>query len=345
MTTLIIGGGQLAYYLSKKIMGSIIASIDLPDWYEGEFWRIDIADENSVNSTLDSIRPNLIINTAGISSIPESFKDLGRCFRINLMGTIYVLDWVAKHPTTKFVQCSSVEAYCPRKIQTGEVFGVDKLNFNKEVIKDEQCLLKSNNPYGKSKAYSQDIVDLYRDTLNLDVSCAVFANFESKLRDDKFVTGKIIKFINECKKYGCVNASSYAYNDDAATYFHWGQHTMTTAAPFRVEKLVLGNIDSWRSWMHASEAAEGIVRIASYKKPGSWVFAGSNYSSVRYFCERSFELAGLKEIEPVMWTTSNHLKRDYEPSWVMASSKKARQELGWATTFTLDDIIKDMLSV
>ena len=321
MTTLIIGSGQLAYYLEKLYPDCYIAGLSPPMWHinmngkaHRKFVALDISNKEQVIKVLDDIMPDVIINTAGITSIPQSFHDIPKCFEINFMGPLYILDWIVDtSPETKFVQCSSTEVYGPRdfmlkpEVLTGTSF-IKEGESHHCLIKDERSPMSSHNPYGQSKIFSQNMVEFYRDIYKIKSSCAVFSNFESKMRDGRFVTSKIIGYIKRLQKNKGIGPLS------------------------------LGNIDSVRSWMHASEAASGIKCILESEKSGDWVFSGHVVASIKFFLEKAFEIARIPDFES-RYTIDLALKRDYEPLWIKPSSDLARVELDWQTTYSIEDII------
>lgn len=328
MKTLIIGSGQLSYYLEKEFPSSQIAGLSVPIWHDTKHFNgkpkkklvyLDIANRPDVEKFLSEFMPTIIINTAGITSIAESFRETPKCFEVNFMGPLYIMDWISTyHPTCKFIQCSSTEVYQPRDFSVnidllqGPNF-IDYGGMSHCLVKDEKSTLGSVNPYGKSKIFSQNMVEFYRDIHKLNASCAVFANFESKLRDHRFVTAKIISHIKRLKKNP------------------------------NLKPIGLGDLTSVRSWMHASEAAHAIKLISEREQSGDWVFAGSNISSIQYFLELAFKIAGVEDYQNHYYMDEG-LKREFEPLWVKPSADLAREELGWETTYSLEDIIKDMLS-
>ena len=209
-----------------------------------------------------------------------------------MMGPTYIMDWIYNcGAPTKFVQCSSIEMLDGSK-------------------KDEQSERGSNNPYGQSKWYSQNMVDLYRG-LGIKASSAILGNFESPLRSPNFVTGKIARYVRQ----------------------------VLDKRP--QEQLTLGNINSVRSFMHTKEAAEGILKIAARPTPGDWILAGNNMCSIKYFMERAFDLFGLNYKN--YYRIDEALVRQYEQEWVQPSSELAQKELGWIPEMTLDEIITDMV--
>lgn len=299
MNIIIFGGGQLSYYLVDMLAGRriVVASNSEPSWSSKniyEFERLDIACQGDTWRVLDRYRPSCVINTAAISNIPASFQNIPKSFAVNTMGPTYIMDWIYQsRSATKFVQCSSIEM-----LEGSET-------------RDEQSMRYSENPYGQSKWYAQNMVELYRG-LGVKASSAILGNFESPLRSDKFVTGKIVRYVR-----GVINKE-------------------------KLPLLQLGNIAANRSFMHAREAAEGILKILGNPKLGDWVLAGNNACSIEYFMERAFKLVGLDYKN--YYVVDKNLVRKYEREWVATSSKLAQEELGWHPEMSLDQIIQDMIN-
>jgi len=345
--TVIIGGGQLAYYLLKIWPDATLAAQARPVWHTGHYVPMDISKASHVNFALSSLEPDLIINTAAMSSLAQSFEKVPETFCVNLMGPLYIMDWMKDNNSkAKFIQCSSIEVYQARPVDievkdlTGEsFFEYDAVSYT--FIRDEQCVKDSTNPYGKSKILSQDMVALYRSKYDLDASCAVFGNFESKMRGPQFVTAKVVNYVKQLKHfYTTHKPKGITPNDNGSV--DMSIYINDTVRDLKYAKLELGNVNSVRSFMHASDAARAILCIAKGDKSGEWVFAGSNPLSIREFIERVFEIAGIPELNH-MWISSAQLKRRWEPEWVQPSSKLAQEEFGWVPRYEIDDIIKDML--
>ena len=331
----IIGAGQLAYYLVKnEYPDAKILSLNEPEWHDGKdssnIRLVDISKQSWLNEVLDDIRPDIIINTAAISSITESFCNIAKTFEVNLLGTVYLMDYLVanKDKNIKLIQCSSVEAVAARTKDLIPDYSdpnfIDYGGQFHEVVKDNQSKpTLPAHPYGVSKAVAQHLTDIYRKSYGIDVRTAILSNLESPKRSDTFLTSKVINYIKNLKIY--INKNNVN-----------GQ--LREAYP----KLKLGNLSSRRSFLHASDGAAAIRCLVETEESGDYVFAALSSHSVSEFVELAFKVADL-EAYNFMYESVNEFKRDYENEWVRICSKETQKKLGWAPKYDLEDIIRSML--
>jgi GDPmannose 4,6-dehydratase len=332
--TVIIGAGQLAYYLVKnEYPDALVLSIDEPSWIEelgAKYSSLDISQADMVVAKLDLIKPDLIINTAAISSIAQSFCDIPKTFEINLLGPLYLMEYMLNNKNIKLIQCSSTEAVAARTKDLTPDYSdptfIDYGGMFNEVVKDSESKpVLPAHPYGSSKAVAQHLTDIYRKSHGLDVRTAILSNLESSIRPDTFLTSKVINYIKQLKEY----------NNNKIT-------NGKAREPY--PKLKLGNLSSRRSFLHASDGAAAIRCLANAQEPKDYVIAAPSSHSVKEFVDRAFQLADMESYS-FMYESVSEFKRDYDSDeWVRICSKQTQKDLGWSPKLDLDDIIREMLN-
>lgn len=139
----------------------------------------DLSRPSEIADVIASIRPDVIVNLAGISSVAESWDHPERVAMVNgvAVGAMLEAAWqssLTRTSSVRFVQASSAE-----------LFGRTR--------DDPQTELSSicpASPYGASKAFAHHLVGVYR-ARGLAASSAILYNHESPRRPLSFVTRKI----------------------------------------------------------------------------------------------------------------------------------------------------------
>ena len=72
----------------------------------------DVVDKETFWCALGDFRPDAIVHLAGIAFVPQANSDPMNAWRVNLMGTLNLLEWVRlQKPDTKTIIVSSGEVY------------------------------------------------------------------------------------------------------------------------------------------------------------------------------------------------------------------------------------------
>lgn len=143
-------GSHIAAQLKEKV-GFKVLVIDRDasnqphtHWIADEIVDNDISSP-SCHAALSRLRPHAIVHCAGTSLVGPSVKDPGTYYRNNVLKTIELLDFMNKNQLNNIIFSSSASVY-------GETWAsICSENQHKNPI----------NPYGKTKAMIEDILDDY----------------------------------------------------------------------------------------------------------------------------------------------------------------------------------------
>ena len=108
------GNGFLGHNLSKKFLDKnhevIIIDNKKNNSSAAKFIRCDITDERSLNKIIIK-KKNIILHCAGQPSAAKSFEDPILDLKVNILGTLNILNWAKKNNTTKIIYASTFNVY------------------------------------------------------------------------------------------------------------------------------------------------------------------------------------------------------------------------------------------
>lgn len=274
----------------------------------------DLTDATNLIRIIQEVQPDEIYNLAAQSHVQVSFETPEYTANSDALGTLRLLEAIrilGLQRKTRFYQAS-----------TSELFGKAS-----EIPQNENTPFYPRSPYGVAKLYAYWITVNYREAYNIFACNGILFNHESPRRGETFVTRKITR---------------------AAVRIANGLQ----------KKLYIGNLNAQRDWGHARNYIEGMWLILQQNEPDDYVLATGETHTVRYFCEKAFDFAGL----PIRWIGKGvnekgiHAEtgdiiievdqkyfRPTEVEYLKGDASKARKKLGWQPTYTIDDLIKEMI--
>ena len=255
----------------------------------------DLTDTTSLRRILHRIHPDEFYHLAGQSHVGLSFEIPESTCELTAMGTLRILEILRDlNPSPRFLHASS-----------REIFGTPTCS-----PQNEETPVNPNSPYGAAKAFANQLVKIYRDSMGLFGCNAICYNHESPRRAENFVTRKI------------------------------------TIAAARIKlglqkELVLGNIDSERDWGSAPEFVEAMWRMLQQPAPKDYILATGTTHTVSEFMEYAFQHVGLD------WKSyyrhDPRFQRPIEPQNLCGNAAKAFEDLGWKHKTSLRELAAMMV--
>lgn len=166
--------GLVRHALLPGAHGEGETSVEGVEYHVGDLSRPD-----EVGSILKSIKPDLVFNLGGISSVYQSWQHPYDTALVSGASVVAMLEttWQLQQATGKeirFLQASSAELF-------GEA---------ESAPQSEATPIRPISPYGAAKALAHHAVSVYRGR-GMFASSAILYNHESVRRPAKFVTRKI----------------------------------------------------------------------------------------------------------------------------------------------------------
>jgi nucleoside-diphosphate-sugar epimerase len=168
-------GRNLVRYL--KDGGFDVIGLDI----SGGELRLDVTEFEALSRSLSNIDFDAVVHLSAIANIPESIRDPYGCFKVNVYGTLNILEIASRKNVRRFIYASSANVYgLPLKLPV-----------------DEDTPLNPRTPYDYSKVAAETIVQSYWKTKKLPT--VIFRSW--KLFGEYDVpTTAIPSFIRACLK-------------------------------------------------------------------------------------------------------------------------------------------------
>ena len=331
MKTAIITGitGQDGAYLAKLLLEKGYAIYGTYRRAAStNFWRIeeldarnnpnlhlvghDLIDPGSAIRLLEKVNPHEVYNLAAQSFVAASFCEPISTTQITGLGALNLLEAIRiVNPKIRFYQASS-----------SEMFGLAQ-----EVPQNETTPFYPRSPYGVAKAYAHWMTVNYRESYDIFGVSGILFNHESPLRGLEFVTRKIT---------------------DGLARVKLGKQN----------HIELGNLDAERDWGYADDYVEGMWRMMQTDKPDTYVLASGRTKKVRDFVEMTcnelnidivWQGTGVDEVAIDNKTGTSIVKinpqfyRPTEVASLLGNSAKAKSDLGWQASTTLEELCAMMV--
>ncbi len=272
----------------------------------------DLTDLASSIRLMENAKPDEVYNLAAQSFVAVSFDQPIATAQITGLGPVNLLEAIRiVNPKIRFYQASTSEMF-------GEV---------QEVPQSEKTPLYPRSPYGVAKVYAHWMTINYRESYDIFGTSGILFNHESPLRGLEFVTRKITDGLARVK----LGKQSH---------------------------IELGNLDAKRDWGYAKDYVEGMWRMLQVDKPDAYVLATGRTERVRDFVEMTCKAldidiawkgTGIEEIGVDSKTGATIIKinpefyRPAEVELLLGNPEKAKKELGWQASTTLEELCAMMV--
>ena len=285
----------------------------------------DLTDTSNLTRLLAEIRPDEVYNLGAQSHVAVSFDSPEYTADVDAMGTLRLLEairFLGMEKTCRFYQAS-----------TSELYGLVQ-----EVPQKETTPFHPRSPYAVAKLYAYWIAVNYREAYGMYACNGILFNHESPRRGETFVTRKITR--------GLANI-----------------------AQGLEQCLFMGNIDSLRDWGHAKDYVRMQWMMLQQDTAEDYVIATGKQYSVREFISWSaqelgvsleFSGSGVDEIATVAAITGDDAPalqvgdvvmridpryfRPAEVDTLLGDPTKAREQLGWTTEITAQEMCAEMVA-
>lgn len=249
-------GRILHQFLLEKKYELIGISRDTVSYHAciGDMDRIDITNTDDVYRFIDSFKPDQVYHLAAVHSSAES-KDIlidnmelyHSSHSVNVLSLVNFLEGIRKYSAESrlFYAASS------------HIFG-DRAGD----LQDESTPINPNSIYGITKAAGLFACRFYRNEYCIFASTGILYNHESSLRQQEFISKKIIRGAVDIKKG-------------------------------RKAKLVLGDLDAEIDWGYAPDYVEAMYRILDSPAADDFIIATGEKHTVRDFAQVAFGYLGL----------------------------------------------------
>ena len=273
-----------------------------------KFYEIDYLDKDALNKVFEENKIDAVINFAGFKAVGESVQKPIEYYTNNISGALNLLDVMRKHNVKKFVFSSSATVYGnPEKIPL-----------------TEDCKIGgTTNPYGTSKLFIEQILkDIYASDNSWDIIILRYFNpvgaHESGLigEDPKGIPNNLMPYIAKVATKELKELSVFGndYNTPDGT--------------------------GVRDYIHVVDLAKGhVLALNKLEKEGKGLFiynlgTGTGYSvlDLVHAYEKANNVKVPYKIAP---------RRDGDIAICYSDPTKAKNELGFVATKTIEDMCHD----
>ncbi len=310
---------ELMLKQGKRVVGGVRRSSTANDWRlrslgvhnDVELVDFELLEYSLIHRLLERIQPNRVFNLAAQSFVGASFEQPLFTSDVDAMGPLRMLEVIrAVNPDARFYQASTSELY-------GKVV---------ETPQSEMTAFYPRSPYAVAKAFAHYMTRNYREAYGMHASAGILFNHESPLRGQEFVTRKIT-----------VGLARIANGTQ--------------------DLLELGNMDAKRDWGHARDYVAGMALMTEQEKADEYVLATGVTTSVRDFVDMAARATGFdlewsgegidetardRKSGKLLVQVNPAFFRPTEVELLLGDPAKARAQLGWNATTTIEELATEM---
>lgn len=273
-----------------------------------KFYEVDYLNRKELEKVFEENKIEAVLNFAGYKAVGESVKKPLEYYENNISGALVLLETMRKYNVKKFIFSSSATVY-------GEP---------ERIPLTEDCKIGgTTNPYGTTKLFIEQILqDLYKSDNTWDIA--------------------ILRYFNPVGAHesGLIGEEPQGIPNNLMPY------VVRVAAGILPQLSVFGNDYNTpdgtgvRDYIHVVDLAKGhVLALNKLEKENKGLFiynlgTGTGYSVLDMV--KAFEKATGKEVPYKIAP-----RRSGDIATCYANPKKAKEELGWEATKTLEDMCRD----
>lgn len=298
--------------------------IENPNFKERFYFHYgDMTDSTNLIRIIQEVQPDEIYNLAAMSHVHVSFDTPEYTANADGTGTLRLLEAIRILGLEKRIKIYQAS--------TSELYGLVQ-----EIPQKETTPFYPRSPYAAAKMYAYWITVNYRESYGMYACNGILFNHESPRRGETFVTRKITRAI-------------------AAILY--GEQTV----------LKLGNLSASRDWGHAKDYVRAMWLMLQQDTAEDFVIATGKTTTVRDFIRLAFGVVGITldfvgegvDEKALVKNCSNPTYqlpigrevvvvdpiyfRPTEVDLLIGDATKAKEKLGWRPTYTLQQLIKEMV--
>jgi GDPmannose 4,6-dehydratase len=256
---------------------------------------LDLADRHAVADAICALQPSEVYNLSAQSSVGLSFEQPVETLSSVSNATLNILEAIRNlGEGIRLYNASSSEMF-------GDTCGEPAM---------ESSPFRPHSPYGVSKAAAHWFVENYRKGYGLYVCSGICFNHESPLRNERFVTQKIVRGAVSIKR---------------------GAKT----------RLKLGNLSIVRDWGWAPEYVEAMWKMLQQPAADDFVIATGKAWTLSDFASIAFAAVGLHWQDHVDHDPT--LLRPYDLAYTVGNAAKAERQLDWRAKVVMPEIVTKLI--
>lgn len=257
--------------------------------------RIDIQEFSDVSLAINEFQPDEVYHLAAFHHSSEDCVDdelllFQKSYKINVLTLMNILEAARRSERSVkiFYAASSL------------IFGNSQ-----DEIQDESTPVTPICIYGITKAAGLHLCRYYRRKYSLFASCGILYNHESVLRQEKFISRKIIKSVLAIKNK-------------------------------KMKELSVGNLSAKVDWGYAPDFVDAFYRILQLSQPDDYIVATGQKHSVQEFIQKAFDAVSLDWHDYVKEKTGV-LER--KRNTLVGNPQKLMNHTGWRPSVSFEEMI------
>ncbi len=177
---------------------------------------------------------------------------------------------------------------------------------------NENTKKDTSSAYGLSKKLSHELVVFMRKKYKLKFSNVILYNHESVRRPENFLSIKVINDLIQIKNK-------------------------------KKQKLILGNLNSYKDWLDARDTTEAIYLLALSKHNDDFIISSGNKKTVYDFVKVVANILKIKNVKKLIKINKNIIKSNKTKAVLVGNSNKIKKKLNWRPKISFEKMIKDII--